>query len=169
MIKLTQKESNEALQLHKLWLDGDLDGVRADFSGKDLSGLSFAYASLKRAICVGTNFTGADFRGANFSGANCMDAKFPDADFTDAICMDANFSGADFHDATGDGKRIRTTKTDRYTINHHDDRCQIGCKNYSLAEWSEFPDDEIARMDTGALAWWKEWREFVLAEGKVEE
>lgn len=139
MKKLTQEQLDEVLRLHKLWVDVVPGGVRANLSGLDFTG---------------ANLTGADLTGVDFTGANLTDA---------------DFEGAILWDCTGDGKRIRTTKTDRYIVNHYDDRVQIGCKNYSLSEWAAFSDDEIARMDTGALAWWKEWREFVLTEGKVEE
>ena len=45
---MTQDELNECLRLHKLWLDGDLDGKRANLSGADFSG-----ADLTKTILEG--------------------------------------------------------------------------------------------------------------------
>ena len=44
-----------------------------------------------------------------------------------------------------------------------DTHIKIGCKLYKHTEWESFTDAEIAKMDSGALEWWKEWKVFVLS------
>lgn len=59
---MTQQEINKILELHKAWLNGDKNGVRADLSRAGLSG-----ADLRRA----------DLRGANLRGADLDYSAFP--------------------------------------------------------------------------------------------
>ncbi len=40
-------------------------------------------------------------------------------------------------------------------------KIHIGCQNHTIEQWENFTDKEIARMDTGALEWWKEWKEVI--------
>jgi len=66
MRELTQKELDEILRKHTLWLQDKKRGIRADLSYTDLSGLNLA----------GDNLTNANCTGARFNGANCTDACF---------------------------------------------------------------------------------------------
>ena len=61
MIKITQEEADEVVRLHGLWLEGKPTGERANFRGKDLSGL---------------DFRGADLWLANFSRVNLSNVSF---------------------------------------------------------------------------------------------
>ena len=70
MIKMTQKEVNEAIRLHGLWLKDKTTGERADFSGKDLSGLKFRGANLNGAYLSDANLRNVGLRLAYFSNAN---------------------------------------------------------------------------------------------------
>lgn len=54
MKKITKAELDEILRLHKLWLDGDPLGVRADLRGIDLRNLDLRYANLYGANLSGT-------------------------------------------------------------------------------------------------------------------
>ena len=71
------KEINlkEILRLHKLWLKGSPEGVRANLHGADLRG--------------------ADLRGADLSGADLSGASLSGADLSGAILHGASLSGAD--------------------------------------------------------------------------
>jgi hypothetical protein len=63
---------------------------------------------------------------------------------------------ADIRWVSGDGKRIKTI-IDQYIIVIILD-CgvmAIGCEQHSIDEWMNFSDEEIDKMDTGALHWWK--------------
>lgn len=83
------------LELHKKWLLGEYEGIRADFTRVDLKGENFKGAELTKAI-----FNGADLRGANFSGANLHMADFRDSNLSGADFRDSNISGANFSGAT---------------------------------------------------------------------
>ena len=58
--KITKEELEQFLRKHKLWLDDDPEGERANLSEADL----------READLSGANLIGADLSGANLSGAN---------------------------------------------------------------------------------------------------
>lgn len=74
---------------HQKWLDGIDGGKRADFTGANLSEISFKELDLSEAV-----FNEADLRGADFSGATLREAKFNDANLSGA-----NLEGADLREA----------------------------------------------------------------------
>jgi hypothetical protein len=47
-----------------------------------------------------------------------------------------------------------------------DTHIKIGCELHSISEWESFSDDEIDKMDDAALAWWRIWKEPILAIAK---
>ena len=51
---------------------------------------------------------------------------------------------------------------ERYRIYFMSSLLKIGCKMFTPSEWDSFSDEEISRMDRGALEWWKKWKRFVL-------
>ena len=70
----------EILRLHKLWLDNDIQGKRADLSGANLSDTDLRNANLRGANLRYADLSGADLRyadlrGANLSGANLSGAN----------------------------------------------------------------------------------------------
>ena len=75
MKKITQKELKRFLRKHKLWLEDDPKGERANLSGADLSGADLSCADLRCA-----NLSGADLRGANLLGADLSGADLSGAD-----------------------------------------------------------------------------------------
>ncbi|MBR2132045.1 MAG: pentapeptide repeat-containing protein [Oscillospiraceae bacterium] len=73
--KITKEELEQFLRKHKLWLDDDPEGERANLSEADLreadlSGANLSEADLREADLSGANLIGADLSGANLSGAN---------------------------------------------------------------------------------------------------
>ena len=84
----------EILDLHKKWLMGDPNGVRANLSDADLSDADLSDADLR-----GANLRGANLRGANLRGANLSDADLSDADLRGANLRGANLSDADLRGA----------------------------------------------------------------------
>jgi hypothetical protein len=66
------KEIAEVLAWHQKWLNGDDDGVRADFSGRDLRDCDLTWCDL-----TGADFRWADLRGADFIEANLTGADLP--------------------------------------------------------------------------------------------
>ena len=65
MKKITKKELEKFLRKHKLWLEDDPNGERADLSSADLSGADLGGAYL----------SGADLRSADLSGAYLRSAE----------------------------------------------------------------------------------------------
>ena len=53
-----------------------------------------------------------------------------------------------------------------YSIIFTSSYIKIGDKLYKVEEWQNFTDDEIAKMDTGTLEWWKKWKNFILSTHK---
>ena len=98
------------LRLHKLWLKGDEDGVRANLSGVNLSGADLAGADLRNAN-LGTNLENADLENANLAGAYLEDAYLEDAylenaNLAGANLMGANLRGANLEDADLSGTNL---------------------------------------------------------------
>lgn len=60
----TKEELDEILRKHKLWLEGEEGGERADLTGAVLTG-----AVLTRADLTGADLTGADLTGADLTDA----------------------------------------------------------------------------------------------------
>ena len=67
---MKQKELDEILRMHKMWLDGEEEGKRADLQGANLQGANLQDANLQDA-----NLQGADLRYANLQGANLQGAN----------------------------------------------------------------------------------------------
>ena len=89
-----QIEHKTTLRLHKLWLKGDKDGVRADLS---------------RAYLENANLEGADLRGSNLRGANLEDANLEDANLEGAYLRGAYLAGADLRGADLSGTNLEFT------------------------------------------------------------
>ena len=69
-IKMEQTKLNEILRKHKLWLEDDEKGERANLEDADLEGADLKYANLKYANLKGANLQDADLQRANLQGAN---------------------------------------------------------------------------------------------------
>lgn len=65
----TPEELQAILEKHRLWLDGDPGGERADLANANLRGADLQYVHLQCA-----NLRGADLQGANLRGANLLGA-----------------------------------------------------------------------------------------------
>ena len=93
------------------------------------------------------NLRGADLRGADLFGANLFGA---------------NLRGADL-----DGEKITKTPLSvaglRYWCLISDGYMRLSCKRFTHAEWAEFSDEQIAEIDDGALEFWKQWKEPLIA------
>jgi hypothetical protein len=99
---MKQKELDEILRLHKLWLAGEYDGAPANLIDADLSGADLADADLANA-----DLTGADLSGATLKGADLEGADLKGAGLKGAILQDANLSMADLSWARLHGVNLR--------------------------------------------------------------
>ena len=53
---------------------------------------------------------------------------------------------------------VKSVQCDIWPVTYTATHMQIGCQFHPLAEWFEFGDDEIKRMDLQASAWWAIWK-----------
>ena len=84
MITVSKDELAEILSKHKIWLNKEVGGIRADLYETDLR-----WADL----------CGTDLRGANLSGANLSEADLSWANLSEADLSWANLSGANLYEA----------------------------------------------------------------------
>jgi len=90
---------DEILKKHKLWLDGDEKGERADLQGANLRGANLRGASLQRADLQGANLRGADLQDASLQDADLRGANLRGADLRGANLRGANLRGANLQGA----------------------------------------------------------------------
>ena len=103
----------EILEKHELWIQGKLEGVRADLRGADLQGAdlqdadlqdadlqdaNLRWANLRWAYLQDANLRGADLRGADLQGADLQDANLRGANLRGANLRDADLQGANLPD-----------------------------------------------------------------------
>jgi uncharacterized protein YjbI with pentapeptide repeats len=89
-----KEKLDEILSLHKKWLSGAPDGVRANLRGADLSGANLREANLREANLSEANLSEANLSGANLSWANLSGANLSEANLSGANLREANLSGA---------------------------------------------------------------------------
>lgn len=100
----------ETLELHKKWLNGDVNGIRAKLCGEDLRNIKLQYADLRYAtlqsvdlrgtdlsyaLLETVNFQNANLQGTNFYGASLQKACFQNADLYNAWLLEADLRYAD--------------------------------------------------------------------------
>ena len=89
MKKIEKESLKEILRKHKMWLENEHDGERADLSeanlrGADLYGADLSWADLSGAVLSGANLYGANLRGADLCGADLCGADLRRADLRGA-------------------------------------------------------------------------------------
>ena len=85
------------LEKHKMWLNDEDGGEKADLSGADLSGADLS----------GADLYGADLREANLRGADLSEANLYGADLSEANLYGADLYGADLREANLYGANLR--------------------------------------------------------------
>ncbi len=105
---MDRKELNIELNLHKMWLNSEFGGRRANLRSADLSGANLNDANLKdadlrRANLSDADLSDADLRSADLRRANLSDADLRSADLSGANLNDANLKDADLRRANLSG------------------------------------------------------------------
>ena len=149
------------------------DLVGADLRRADMHGADLRDVDLRRAKLFGADLADADLRGAklayadlpwadlsdaNLRGADLTRADLHGADLRGADLAEANLATANLRGVTGDGVVIQSLHLPRYPVAITGDSMQIGCQRHTIADWLAFDDVAIARMDSGALDWWRRWK-----------
>ena len=99
---MKQKELDEILKKHVLWLHNERGGVRANLRGAHLYGADLHNANLREADLNGVNLCCANLRDANLQRADLRRAILKKADL-----LGANFYNADLSEAAFQGEDIR--------------------------------------------------------------
>jgi hypothetical protein len=150
--EMNREELDQILAKHRLWVEGNSGGERADLHGSDLH----------LANLSGFDLRHVDFRGSNLSHTNFRDANLIRADLRWASLIHADFRWADLR-----GARLPKTDTFLYTpwgmAHIQREMIRIGCQYRSTSDWAMLSDDEINKMHIDALDWWTTWKYVVLA------
>ena len=114
---MNAKDLAETLKLHKKWLGGEKEGIRADLCGANLSGADLSGANLREADLSGADLSEADLSeadlsGADLCGANLRGADLREADLRGADLRVADLSGADLREANLSGADLREADID---------------------------------------------------------
>ena len=121
---------------------------------------------------LGGNFRGGDFLGGNFRGGNFRGGNFRGGDFLGGNFRGGNFRGGNFWGGDFLGEKITRKPISIYGLARPvlivQTHLRIGCQTHPHAEWEKFSDDEISQMAEGALAFWKENKDFLLSICKHE-
>ncbi len=169
---MTQEELNKILENHKKWLNAEDGGIRANLSyanlrATNLSNANLRNANLSYADLTYANLTYADLSYADLTYANLTYADLSYADLTYANLTYADLSYANLRGAIGNNKEVKTLQLGKYDITILVGiKIDIGCQNHTITKWANFTDEEISKMDDGALEWWKEWKEVILKVAK---
>ena len=132
MNSFTKEQLIEVLARHKMWLNNEVGGVRANLRYADLRYATLSYADLRSA-----DLRSADLFNANLSYADL--SFLQSANDKELACMNAG----------------------EYQVVLSKERIAIGCKLFAVEEWKEFDDATISMMDDGALEWWRKWKDLV--------
>lgn len=89
----------EILDLHKKWLNGDIDGKRAILWSENLQDADLQGADLRNADLWGADLQGADLWNANLQGACLQNANLRKANLYGANLQNANLRDADLRGA----------------------------------------------------------------------
>ena len=110
---------NEILKKHKMWLNYEEGGERADLEGTNLEGVDLRGADLRGVDLRGADLEDADLSNANLSYADLRGADLRSADLEDADLEGANLRGADLRGADLREANIKNIKTNMHTIGYH--------------------------------------------------
>ena len=89
----------EMLKKHKMWLNGEEGGERANLINVNLSGVNLSGVDLSEADLNGVNLSNADLRYTNLSGADLTGADLRNADLRGADLRDANLWNVNLRNA----------------------------------------------------------------------
>jgi len=111
MRSISKEQLYKILEDHKLWLNNQEGGKRADLSDTnlryaDLSGTDLRYADLRYADLRDADLSDTNLRDADLRYADLRDADLRYADLRDADLMDADLSGTNLMGADLSGTNL---------------------------------------------------------------
>ena len=69
----------------------------------------------------------------------------------------------------GPAKALLSLNGLRWPVSTDGKSIQIGCQHHSVEDWRNFDDRVIARMDGGALTFWKAHKAMILSLAEVRK
>ena len=139
----------------------DADLSNADLREVNLIKVNLSYADLKGANLRAADLSCADLSYADLSSADLSYADLKGANLTRTELHGANLKKSELSYVIGNKKEIKTMLLDTWDIVFTKDTIAIGCQQHSIECWRNFTDDEINKMEKGALNWWKKWKDFI--------
>ena len=125
-------------------------------SEEELCGVKLGLAVIW-AVKNGANPSGADLSGADLYRANLYGTNLSGADLSRA-----NLSGANLSGASGVNNYVKCIQIEQYPITYTADILQIGCECHAVADWDDFDDHRIAKMDgKSALKFWRKYKAWI--------
>jgi len=104
---VTQEELDSILELHRMFLNNEEEGARADLRYTDLTGAKLRGADLRYANLRGADLTGADLRYTDLTSADLRGADLRGADLTGADLRYTDLTSADLTGAKLTGAELR--------------------------------------------------------------
>ncbi len=140
-----------------------IDFEGADLSFADLEGANLMFADLQNTNLERANLSCINLTDTNLSFANLKFADLSFADLRWANLTNADLKNIKLNYAVGDKGEVKSMHIEKYDISwdFQNNILNIGCKSHSFDEWKNFTNEQIDKMDTGALKWWKKWKEFI--------
>ena len=140
MREITQDELKEILEQHKLWLNDNTKGCRANLSyaylyNANLSNANLSYAYLHNARLSNANLQNANLHNANLSNAYLHKADLSHADLSNANLSYAYLSNADLSRANLSNANIVTFQFKKHIAYFTGKDLRIGCKTETLQDW----------------------------------
>jgi uncharacterized protein YjbI with pentapeptide repeats len=139
--------------------------ARANLEGANLEWANLEGANLARANLEWANLEGANLEWANLEGANLEGANLARANLARANLARANLEGATYGIATLKNGLFQFLGK-YWPVLIFDAHIKIGCQLHSTAEWEAFTDDEISKMASNALEFWKENKDLIIVLAK---
>ena len=119
----TAAELQEVWRLHKLWLEGELGGSRADLRNADLRNADMRYADMRYAEMSGAEMSGADMQNAILTSANMRSADMRHSDMRNANMRSADMRHSDMRSADMRNADMRNADMRSADMRSADMRC----------------------------------------------
>jgi len=127
--------------------------IYVDLRCTDLSCANLERVKLSKAKLWGADFSHANLRYANMSGTNMRDTELKGTDLT----------GVNLRGAIGNKSEVGGMRLEPFNVTFTKDFIQIDCEGHSIEEWKNFSDEEIDKMNSRLLTFWKRWKKTIFS------
>ena len=141
----------EILEQHKLWLQDNNTGCRANLNGAELLGADLSYKNLSHATLRRANLQNSCLRCTNLYSADLRGVNLQNSDLRDANMCDAKLYGTELLGADLRGVELPDNTFVIYgyyrDIHIHKNNIQVGYISYTAQQWRNLTDDDISKMN----------------------